>query len=145
VGEELCREGHEGPFCAVCSSGYYLDANSGTCKDCSDASAILSFFGLCVMLLLILALTAWCCWKKKERRNLQVKMGASQGKEESTSSFRGSQKEGLGKDRSDSRVSSTNFSLMSHKGQSYFNHSKTGNDYLDLIRYAQVRSSHHYS
>eukprot|EP00629_Pelagomonadales_sp_RCC1024_P016916 CAMPEP_0119296368 /NCGR_PEP_ID=MMETSP1329-20130426/50532_1 /TAXON_ID=114041 /ORGANISM="Genus nov. species nov., Strain RCC1024" /LENGTH=1508 /DNA_ID=CAMNT_0007297301 /DNA_START=138 /DNA_END=4662 /DNA_ORIENTATION=- len=52
AGENLCRDGHHGPLCAVCDRGYY---RSGVrCRKCRASTAILTVVGgLCAALVLI--------------------------------------------------------------------------------------------
>ena len=38
-----CREGHEGPLCALCSEYYYLDSGTGLCEECPDNVANSTF------------------------------------------------------------------------------------------------------
>lgn len=59
-GDNLCRTGHEGPYCSVCKDGYFKEYN-GLCEECSASSlpnsflllGIISFIGVGLIYLLI--------------------------------------------------------------------------------------------
>ncbi|HIB76090.1 MAG TPA: hypothetical protein EYO58_00450, partial [Flavobacteriales bacterium] len=57
-GDNLCRVGHEGPYCSVCEDGYFKEYN-GLCKECSSSSLTNSYilvgvFGVLGIVLTIL-------------------------------------------------------------------------------------------
>ena len=41
-GDNLCRAGHEGPYCSVCEDGYFKEYN-GLCEECSASSLSRSY------------------------------------------------------------------------------------------------------
>jgi hypothetical protein len=56
VNEDLCKEGHEGPLCAVCSHNYYYDSTRLSCMRCDDSHALESISFLLFLLLSLLLL-----------------------------------------------------------------------------------------
>ena len=72
--DQLCREGHEGPFCAVCDisdpSRKYFQRASGECVLCSPGVGPLmpAFMFLGVVALLLLVLRCLKQFEKKEKR-----------------------------------------------------------------------------
>lgn len=54
VGAALCREGYEGPLCAVCSEGYYFQSVDSTCQSCPQSQALNVFS---IVLIIVLGAT----------------------------------------------------------------------------------------
>jgi hypothetical protein len=56
-----CREGHEGPLCAVCKDAYYKDKDTKMCEECGDSGGLpegtftsAPFLGLYALLFLLI-------------------------------------------------------------------------------------------
>ena len=56
-----CREGHEGPLCAVCKDTYFKDKDTKMCEECGDSGGLpegtftsAPFLGLYVLLFLLI-------------------------------------------------------------------------------------------
>uniref|UniRef100_A0A7S1UI10 EGF-like domain-containing protein n=1 Tax=Phaeomonas parva TaxID=124430 RepID=A0A7S1UI10_9STRA len=58
--ENGCAEGHEGPYCASCADGYYLEATSGMCKECNAVTSWVAF-GLTVFFIVLIAGLVFMC------------------------------------------------------------------------------------
>ena len=52
---EYCRDGHEGPYCDVCSEGYSKDV-LGICQSCEDSTKAVNVVVTLMMLLLIVVI-----------------------------------------------------------------------------------------
>ena len=56
-----CREGHEGPLCAVCKDAYFKDKDTKMCEECGDSGGLpegtftsAPFLGLYALLFLLI-------------------------------------------------------------------------------------------
>jgi hypothetical protein len=54
VSDALCKEGYEGPLCAVCSEGYYFQSVDSTCQSCPRSQALNVFS---IVLIIVLGVT----------------------------------------------------------------------------------------
>jgi hypothetical protein len=59
-----CKDGYQGPLCAACASGYYIQV--GTCKECQQFRPLALVFWLCF------ALVAWLFLKAYRRYLHQI-------------------------------------------------------------------------
>jgi len=69
-GDNLCRTGHEGPYCSVCEDGYFMEYN-GLCKECTGESLtnsyiLLSLISVMGVGLVILLIKSTCDLARKE-------------------------------------------------------------------------------
>ena len=71
VADELCAEGHEGPFCSVCKVGYYLDGSSGLCLDCASGNAFAAAFGLAFAVVVVVGgVVMFLCQRRRRVKAL---------------------------------------------------------------------------
>jgi hypothetical protein len=68
-GDALCREGHRGPLCAVCTSGWaQLDGDE--CVNCKGASVVLLIRALGILLLIVAGVVGLLrCWNAHRIKN----------------------------------------------------------------------------
>lgn len=64
TGDELCREGHKGPYCDVCDAGRFKNSASGTCDPCGSAAAHGTSIGLILLFLALLATLVVYCYQR---------------------------------------------------------------------------------
>jgi hypothetical protein len=68
-GDHLCREGHEGPFCMVCTSNDLVRYvwSDNRCSECDDSKKILMIVTLCLVGVGVCGAIVYIARKEKER------------------------------------------------------------------------------
>ena len=86
TGDAQCREGHEGPFCDVCSDGWYSNSATSSCSKCNSGDVVWGALGVLLFLVVVVALVTYFFYlgvekKKKEREEAKRRAEAPAGDE----------------------------------------------------------------